>query len=57
MNAPVPTYSGAMLSNRIAIITGAAQGLGASWMTAVRRITLPQIRPALISAAFIIAMT
>lgn len=31
----------------------AAQGLGASWFTAVRRITLPQIRPALVSAAFI----
>ncbi|KRE16836.1 ABC transporter permease [Bosea sp. Root381] len=31
----------------------AAQGLGASWITAVRRITLPQIRPALVSAAFI----
>ncbi|BBK33786.1 putative spermidine/putrescine transport system permease protein [Stella humosa] len=31
----------------------AAQGLGASWFTALRRITLPQIRPALVSAAFI----
>lgn len=31
----------------------AAQGLGANWFTAVRRITLPQIRPALVSAAFI----
>jgi ABC-type spermidine/putrescine transport system permease subunit II len=31
----------------------AAQGLGAGWFTAVRRITLPQIRPALVSAAFI----
>jgi ABC-type spermidine/putrescine transport system permease subunit II len=31
----------------------AAQGLGAGWFTAARRITLPQIRPALISAAFI----
>ena len=31
----------------------AAMGLGASRLTAVRRITLPQIRPSLISAAFL----
>ena len=31
----------------------AAMGLGASRLTAVRRVTLPQIRPSLISAAFL----
>ena len=31
----------------------AAAGLGASWFTAVWRITLPQLRPSLISAAFL----
>lgn len=31
----------------------AAMGLGASRFTAIRRVTLPQIRPALISAAFL----
>ena len=31
----------------------AAMGLGASRLTAVRRVTLPQIRPSLVSAAFL----
>lgn len=35
----------------------AAMGLGASRFTAIRRVTLPQIRPALISAAFLAFVT
>lgn len=35
----------------------AAMGLGASWPVAVWRITLPQLRPSLISAAFIAFVT
>lgn len=35
----------------------AAMGLGASRLTAIRRITLPQIRPAIVSAAFLAFIT
>ena len=35
----------------------AAMGLGASWPVAVWRITLPQLRPSLVSAAFLAFVT
>jgi ABC-type spermidine/putrescine transport system permease subunit II len=34
-------------------LENAAMGLGASWLRAIRRVTLPQMRPALVSAIFL----